>query len=169
MADIATTVDTIAGICANGNAAGLKKELFVTTEAEIDTIPAATELVVSTNITMESGGLFKSWGLSNTPEKNGFLIEDVSPDGDSSLFKVTVTAVIPKLNAERIWAARGGCNHILIVQDMNGTKWLIGEKGNGCAPKYKGEITGSLNQATVVFEWYVGRPPYTYTGTITLS
>lgn len=173
MADINYTVGDIEARCGNDNANGVKPLVYVTTEPEVDTIPAATNLVVSTAITMAAAnppslpvaGSFKVWNISKVLDKNTFKTESVG-DLDSSILKTTVELIVPKVTADRMWAARGGCSHILIVTDYNGTQYIVGEKGNGATPQYSQEISGSTNQIKLIFEWNSGHPPYVYTGAI---
>lgn len=173
MADINYTVGEIEARCGNDNSNGLKPLAYVTTEAEVDTIPAAANLVVSTAPTMAaanppslpSAGAFKEWQLAKVLDKNSFKVESQG-DLDSAILKTTVELIIPKVTANRVWAARGGCSHVLIVQDFNGQQRIVGEKGNGATPIYSEEISGSANHIKITFEWFSGHPPYFYTGAI---
>lgn len=173
MPDINYTVGDIEARCANDNASGLKPQVYVTTEPEVQTIPAATEMTVSTAITMAAAnppslpvaGAFKQWQLAKVLNKNTFVVEPQG-DLDSASIKTTVELVIPKVTADRVWAARGGCSHILIVTDQNGNMRIVGEKSNGATPIYSEAINGDTNAIKVVFEWNSGHPPYFYTAAI---
>lgn len=173
MPDINYTVGDIEARCSNDNIAGLVPTAHVTTELEVETIPTATNLVVAGPITMSTSsgqtpavpGTFKEWKLAKTQGKNTYNVTDEG-DEDSAQMKVEVAFILPKATAERVWAARGGCSHIIVIKDKNGAQRIIGEKGNGCVPKYQEEISGATNEMKVTFTWYPSHPPYFYTGEI---
>lgn len=167
------TPGDIAAACANDNASGLKPELHVTTEKEVATIPAATQLVVSGDITMNvadapelpDDGAFKTWGTTLEPAKYFYRAEQRG-DRDSAAIDHILEVSLPKARAARIWAARAGCAHILIFKDLQGVKRIMGEKGNGCSMTWGAEINENSNHQKIVFTFTAGRPLYEYTGAI---
>lgn len=167
------TVGDVASRCSNDNRSGLKPLLHVTTEPEVGTIPADTNLLITADITMslDSGqtpavpGTFKTWELSKVLSKNTFVTEDIG-DEDSAIRQTTVVVTVPKLTADRLYALRGGCSYVIIVPDYNGALRIVGEKGNGCTMMHKHDINDSSNQAEITFKWNSGHDPYFYEGTI---
>jgi hypothetical protein len=173
MGDLNYTVGDIASRCSNDNRRGLKKLVHVTTEPEVNVIPAATELKITADITMSAAGgdlpaagSFKQWNLASATGKNAFRVI-AEGDEDSSQLKVEVDVNIPKVTAERVWAARGGCNHILLVPDQNDQIRLVGEKGNGATPtNYTETVNDEENSIKMTFVCYMSHPPYFYEGEI---
>lgn len=161
------TVGEITYICGNSNANETKPVIYVATTAEVSSIPAAANGVVSTAITMESGKKFKIWELAKAPGKNSYKFEGVG-DIDSNLTKHTYVAVINKITATRLQNSKGGCNYVMIFADNNGQKWIMGDKVNGCTMIRNGEIAGT-NAITVTFEWYTGQDVDEYTSTIPVT
>lgn len=173
MSDMNWTPGDIAKACANNNPSGLKPELHVTTEIEINTIPAATELKITGDITMAAAsppeiplaGAFKVWGTTEEPAKYFYRAEQTG-DRDSASINHILEVSLPKATAERIWAARAGCAHMVIFTDKGGIKRLMGEKGNGCSMNWSAEINETSNHQKIIFTFTAGRPLYEYTGAI---
>lgn len=168
------TVKTIASACASNNASGLKPVLYVTTEPEVDAIPAATAELVSGDITMTAAdagppevleGTFKRWDLSKVASKLIFDCVQVG-DSDSGAHQTTVTVYIPKMTAARVDAMYGGCDFIILVTDMNGALRIVGAKENGATINRQQTINDGANGVTVIFTWLSAHSPYFYTGDI---
>lgn len=166
------TVAAITKTCANSNMSGLKPYIKIAEEWEIAAIPAATDLVVSTDITLVAAaspipaGSWKQWDISKVPSKN--IFESVQTgDADSGARQTTVTVFIPLMTAARLNAMYGGCGFVIGVHDQNGAVRIVGEKENGCTMTITETINEGTNGCTVVFTWTSGHTPYFYTGEFT--
>lgn len=176
MADCCTGLATIEKACGGGNTPGLKTKIYVACVDEVATIPAvdASSLIVSTDITMRAAdagppaiaaGTFKEWSISKI---NGTWTVEAVGEGENISYNVTVNAFINKISASKSYilnSATGG-EFIVIAEDKNGQKRLVGDIDDGCSIKV-GEQTNDANGYPVVIEWTVNHLPYFYTGSIT--
>lgn len=164
--DCECTIAAIAAFCGGVNAPGLDRELAITCEDQIATIPApgADTHVISTNISMTSSpaGVFFKWGFA---KESG---EWTSERDENGLWNTEVKIFIQKLEAEKTYVFNGltGDNLICVVPDRNGEKRLVGSKTNGASVSVK-EVTNPRNGYEVSIKWQSAYAPYFYTGTIT--
>lgn len=158
---------TIAEFCASeGNAPGLKRKLYITCDGEVATIPApaADTHKITGNVTMETAtpaNVFLEWHFGKEDQ------EFKSVEGENGEWATTFKIFVPKLKDTTSYTLNnhGGDNNIVIVEDMNGKRRLIGEKLNGCTLKVT-EQTNPRNGYIVEGSWTSGYSPYFYEGTI---
>lgn len=164
---MASTLAAIARACGAGNAKGLKGTIYIANKTDIDTIPAAGAgtHVVSSNITMESGKVFYAWDISKIEHDLQIVSEG---DADANSFKTTLTFLIPKIsptNTYIVGLSATGCEFVVIVEDANGNKRILGNLVDGCNLKVN-ENVKEKNGYNCTIEWESALPPLFYTGTI---
>jgi hypothetical protein len=165
---MASTLATIAKACGAGNAKGLKGTLYIANKDDVATIPAAgagTHLV-STNMTMESTKKFYKWEFSKIDHDLQITSEG---DQDANTFKSVLTFLVPKVTAANTYIlglSATGCEYIVIVEDKNGNKRIIGDLVDGAILKVNEKVKDK-NGYECTLEWESALPPLFYTGTIT--
>jgi len=164
---MASTLAAIARACGAGNAKGLKGNVYVANKEDITTIPAAGAgtHVVSTNLTMASLKVFFTWAISKIDHDLQIVSEG---DQDANSFKTTLTFLIPKVSAANTYIvglSATGCEFVVITEDANGNKRIIGDLINGATLKVNEKVKDK-NGYEVTFEWESALPPLFYTGTI---
>lgn len=168
----ANTLANIEQECGGSIARGLKPFLHIARRDDVTSIPAATNMVVSTNMVMSSSpaGTFKKFAVSTVITKNSFKVEQVG-DADSINYKITATYKIAGVTPAKMQILSGvpGCEFILICPDKNGNKWLVGDVDDGATVTWVADIGGEDNSYTLTVEWNTSHPPYNYTGTITAA
>ncbi len=151
------------------NAASIKPTWKVSCEDEITSIGAATDHSVST-ITMRAAaagppevtaGKFYAFAGSR---KDADL--KTTQDPETGVFTTEAKLFIPKQASAKavILNNLGEDNNIIIVQDMNGAKRIIGEMGNPANITVE-ETTNPKNGYTLTLTWQSGYSPYFFTGT----
>lgn len=173
MEECLCTIDEIAAFCGGVNAPGLDRELAITCEDQIATIPATEtdQHTIADNITYRAyaagppeitAGKFFKWGFA---KEGGSWTSERDENG---LWNTEVKIFVQKLQAAKTYVFNGltGDNLICIVPDRNGEKRLVGSKTNGASVSVK-ETTDPKNGYEVSIKWQSAYAPYFYTGTIT--
>ena len=160
----ATNLATIAKVCGGGNAAGIKKTIYVVETSDIQTIPSATNHDISTDITMQTGKVFFKWAVSEQDQELKTVPEG---DVDNIAYKTTLKAFIPRLKAatSNILNDVPGAELIVIATTKDGKNVLIGQLDDGALMKVEQSATGK-NGYVITFEWTSSYIPYFYSGTI---
>ena len=144
------------------NAPSMKPTLYASCPDQITSIGAATAHVVA-DITMETtpAGLFFSWGTSRKD------IEFETEQDENGQWNTTAKYFIAKQSAVKaaILNNLGEDNSILIAEDQNGNKRIIGALDNPADIKVK-ETSSPKNGYEVSINWTSGYSPYFYTGSI---
>lgn len=146
------------------NASGIKPKMYVALPSEIDTLPAPTNGVVATDITMIPTNVFKEINISKV---DGQFTAEPEGDIDGLELPIVLNGFIPYMDGARSAALTGmqGGEYIFIVIDRNGKKWILGDKEEGAFFKV-GVQTGDKNGYPVTIEWTTSYMPYEYTGVI---
>lgn len=154
--------------------AGLKLEVFVTCEDQVNTIPAATADTskVETAITMRAAdtnvtpnipaGLFFKWPIY----KNDHNFQCVKNE-ESGLYETTVTFFIIGLDADKSHTIMNQApdNNIVVVPDKAGNQRIVGSKSEPCTILAT-EQTNPRSGYAVTVSWQSSHIPYFYTGVI---
>lgn len=160
------TPQSIAGHC-GANAKNIKPRVWLANPNEIDSIPAATAGVISTDIVMKTNTpafVFAVWNIS--PVDPGFTGES-SGDLDGIEIPISLSVFIPAMEgakSDKINQVNGG-EYVVIVEDKNGKKWILGELNDGAFIR-AGVQTNDKNGYPITIEWTTARLPYEYTGVI---
>ena len=118
--------------CGLGNAAGVNNTIWFTKKSEVTAITAASAGVISgaSAFTMEDDPVGTFNVLELTPINNKKVFE-VNPagDADSPSWNVNITGFHPKISGAKnaIFTSITGCEYIVVVQDKNTTRFLIGD------------------------------------------
>jgi len=174
MSDCAANLSSIAKECGGGNSPGLKTTLYIAAKEEITTIPAATSGVISSDLTMRAydagppevqAGVFKTIAISKI---NGSWTVEPVGEGENISYRVTINAFVNKISSDKSFSLNSttGGEFIVIAQDRNAQKRLVGDLDEGCTIKV-GEQTNDANGYPITIEWDTPNLPYFYTGTIT--
>ena len=168
------TVDVIKKYCGGVNAPKLHRELHITCEDEIASIPAVTAntLKVETDINMRAAdagppvieaGLFYTWGFSSKEDSSFEAERD-----ENGLVQTVVSIFIEKINADKSYVLNGmtADNQIALVRDNNGYIRIVGELDNGCSVRSK-EVTTPRNGYEIRINWESKDVPLFYMGAIT--
>lgn len=175
MADCNANLANIAKECGGGNSAGLKTTLYICHKEEVASIGSATAHAVST-MTMRSAdagppeieaGVFKTWSISRGQQT--YLAETIGEDENRS-YNVTLTCFISKKSAAKSNILNGmiGGEYIVIAEDRNGVKEIIGDTSEGCIVTVGSQVSDA-NGYPVTINWLTSHLPYVYTGTITTA
>ena len=157
---------------AAGNASGLKTTVYIAAVSHVDSIPAAVNGEIATDIVMEPdaggvgvAGLFYEWDISKVGQSYTFEPEGEEEDG----FGTHVLAFfIPKMTAEKsniLNGSRGGCEHHVIFRDGNALPWLMGDNAEGATVSVV-PSTNDRNGYTVTCRYRAAKLLPTYTGAI---
>jgi len=125
-----TTLDDILRvICDFSN--GFKTALYIADESEVTAIPAAVDGVVTTAITMAAGKKFYKFDVSK--ESGDTKLNATAEGTKSKVYNVELEAVIVGVEGAKSAIISGlkNCYYIVIVEDLDGRKWIVGEKDNG--------------------------------------
>lgn len=162
-----TTLNHIARECGTGIRPGLATAVYVACKDEVATIPAdnGTSHTISSNMTMESGGVFALWDIS---QYDSSMICEPQGDLDARYFKTTVSFFISGLSSAKtnILSSITNGEFIVIVADAKAQKRLIGDLVRGAYISAQ-EQTNDKNGYVVTIEWESNETPFFYTGTIT--
>lgn len=157
-----SNVAAIEAFCGSANAPMLDRKLYITSADNITTIPAASNHVISSNMTMS--GLFYEWFFSKEESSYSSEIDE------NGMWQTEVKIFIEKQTSAKSHILNGvnGDNYVAIVVDRNGESRLIGDTTNGCRIRVR-ETTTPKNGYEVTITWESPLAPYFYTGTITTS
>lgn len=163
----ADTLATITSVCGASNAPGLLSKMWIAYEEDIDTIPAPTAdtFDIATDITMVATKVFYLWDISRLEQKF-----DVNTEGDedSNTKAIDLEVFIRALTSakSRILSTNSnGCQLIVIVEDKNGQKWLLGRKGDGVLMTVKKQVNPKAGYV-VSIKGSQPHLPYKYNGAI---
>jgi len=148
------------------NAADLVGELYLAFKADVDTIPSATDHVVSAAITMKASKVFVKVELS---KKDKSYESNPEGDEDGSIYKTLFKGFHPHLRSvatNMLAGASNGCDVIAIFKDKNGEQRIIGDLSEGAILKAKEIITKEKNGYELELGWESNLPPYFYTAAI---
>ena len=176
MADCFAGLDSIEKFCGGGNAPGLKTTIWIAGKVEITAIPAADvdTSVVSTDFTMRvedavgppvvAAGVFKTIAISKI--NGSWKVEPVG-EGENISYKVTIEAFVNKISSAASYSlnATTGGEFIVLAQDKNGEKRIVGDLDEGASIKV-GEQTNDANGYPITIEWDTPNLPLFYEGTI---
>lgn len=149
-------------LCNRGTAKEVTRA-WVVPEEDVTAIPAATNHVIAGDITLEADKYFYEIGIDKVGSSFKFSSsgEGMSKqfDNTAALFVNGVHADVSKVVTNFI---RG--NYIVIIQDKNGNRWLLGAVGDGA--EIGVEAQNDRNGYTLSALWSNTDLPYKYTGTI---
>lgn len=120
-------IQDISSATLGNNAGGIKKKVYIIKQENVQEIPAVNSAgVIDSNLTLKSGQSFKFWELT---EDTGNAKYEPQGQVDSKSYKATLTFNIPKAKGEKSaqFAALKNVGVIVIYEDANGIKWLIGD------------------------------------------
>lgn len=156
------TLESVTGHC-GPNAPKLKGRIWLAREVEVEAIAPAVLGAVPT-ITLVDGAAWSVWDLSNV-EPNFTATPEGDPDGLSIPYATTLFAPrMTPLKSEKFNKANGA-QVIAIVEDRNGEKHILGEKGNGAYVTI-GAQTSDKNGYPISIAWDAGRLAYHFTGSL---
>ena len=145
---------------------GTAKDVVRAWYAPVDsvlTIPAATNHVISGDITLEVDAYFYEIGIDKVGSSFNFTGQG---EGLSKEYANTAIVFVNGVHPSVSKVVTGFINdhYILIVQDRNGNKWLFGAVGDGaeCTPV----ATNDRNGYALTYLWNGPYMPYAYTGAI---
>lgn len=173
MSTCCPTLGNIQKACddAAGNASGLKTKVYIACAEHVDSIPAAVDGAIATDIVMEldtgegSSGLFYEWAISKVGQSYTFEPEGEEEDGFGTH---VLTFFIPKMTAEKsniLNGTRGGAEHQVIFRDGNALPWLMGDNDEGATISVV-PSTNDRNGYTVTVRYRAAKLLPTYTGAI---
>lgn len=169
------TIDDIAKLCGENNAAGLQPLLSITCIDEVATIPARTANTheIAGNITMRAAAVGPPAVTAGKFRKWNFDYKDATysseQDKETGVWNTEVKIFVPKMKKGTTYTFSGlqGDNHIAIIEDFNAEgRRLIGDKIKGCMVSVK-ETTTPKNGYEVSITWTSAEAPLWYSGTIT--
>jgi hypothetical protein len=145
-------------VCGLGNAAGVGNTIWYAKRDEVTAIPEATAGVITGAFTMATtpaAGTFNIMDLS--PIANKKVFEEVpAGDVDSPSWTPTITGFHPKVEGAKnaVLTSLAGCEYIVVVQDKNKRRWLVGDKDAGATITVKPTINEGSNgyEITITLE-----------------
>jgi hypothetical protein len=152
--------------CGLGNAAGVNNQLFFTKKSEVTAITAATAGVISgasafTMATSPAAGTFNVLELTPIANKKVFEVNPAG-DADSPSWNVNITGFHPKVEGGKsaIFTSLAGCEYIVVVQDKNLKRHLVGDILSGAYITIKPIINEGSNgyEITVTMEGLAALP-----------
>lgn len=166
------SLTAVSEVCGT-NPGGIKPFGYFSRKVDVDTIPAATDLVVSTDITMESAKVFVKWDLDvNNPGK---LDIETEGEGGNLSYKAMYTIKVPR-NSPAVEVALQkavGQQVIVIAPDNAGNLRILGNLEKGCFMTIKGTTgdkpTTFAGKEVVFTIDGLQEPPYFYTGDVPLA
>jgi len=159
------TLENLQKVC-GANAADLIGELYLAFKADVDTIPDATDHVVSTAITMKASKVFVKVELS---KKDKSYESKPEGDEDGSIYKTLFKGFHPHLRSAATNMLAGmtnGCDVIAIFKDKNDEQRIIGDLSEGAIMKASEIISKDKNGYELELSAESALPPLFYTATI---
>lgn len=161
--------------CGLGNAAGVSNRLWFTKKSEVTAITAATAGVISgaSAITMSASpvGTFNILDLTPISNKKVFEVNPAG-DADSPSWTVNITGFHPKMEGAKnaIFTSLAGCEYIIVIQDKNNKRFLVGDINNGAYITVKPVINEGSNgyEITITMEG-LANIPYELAENVTLA
>jgi hypothetical protein len=154
--------------CATKNAAGMKGFMYIIKKEDVTTVPAATGHAITGDITLEATKVWFRWTISKERAKNTWTITSEG-DKDASTDNVVFAAVIAGIDKTKsaILEINPACEFLVIVEDKNGKRRLLGDLSEGCTVKVGETVNETANQYDIEVMWDGGYKPYFYEGVIT--
>lgn len=152
-------------LCARGTAKDVVRA-WITDDQDVATIPAATNHVISGDITFTDSAVWYEIGIDKVGSSFAFQStgEGLSKEFQNTviLFVNGVDATVSKIVTQFI---RGTYN--LLIQDKNGNKHLIGALQDGAEVSVLAQ--NDRNGYVITAQWNSVDLPYNYTGAITTA
>lgn len=160
------TLETITHACGSRGTAKDVIQAFVACTGEIDTIPAAANHVISTDITFLEDGHFFEIGIDKVGSSFNFASQG---EGLSKEYLNTAVIFINGVAAAVSKVITGMINgtYVFIIKDKNANQWLLGAMGDGCEVAITAQ--NDRNGYTLTVTWTSTHLPYNYTGEILLE
>jgi hypothetical protein len=163
MCNVRSTLLSIAAAC--GSAPGVVNYVDVAYETDVTTVPAATNGVITTNLTMGTAagniqGTFNRW---YTDEDSTLEFEE---GGNGAYFTPVLKVNMKNMTGIKNYTLfeQRGVNLIIVAEDNNGVKWLL----RRMRIKAKGVANADKNGYEVEFRGLPTQfPSYEYKGTVT--
>jgi hypothetical protein len=147
----------------------MKGFLYIALKADLATIPAPAvgTHAITADITMEATKTFFKWDISKVKSKNPWAVVHEG-DSDASSDVTTFQCVIAGTDKLKSFILGGNpaCEYIVIVEDKNGKRRLVGDLTEGCTVKVGETINDTANQYDVEIMWDAANKPYFYEGLI---
>lgn len=167
MPDCCAALADIARHCGE-NAKGLKRRVYVACVDHITSIPAPTSgVLVDTDIVMaDNGGTPYTFTTFNIGKTNQAFEAEPAGDADGTTLEYRPTFFIPKMDAAKSGILNGTMNgeYILIMEDKNGERYILGDLEDGAVIKVKPQT--DPNGYLISVEWDSAHLAYHYTGVI---
>jgi hypothetical protein len=167
-------VNTLANItrkCGTKVAVGLESYLYIARKDEVQAIaaPGAGTLNVAT-ITMVGGAGFRKIETALTLSKNTWNSAP-NEDKDVTNHVTTVSVFHAGIGAAESYILGGtaGQDFVVVCEDRDGNKRIVGDIKTGCTVKVTEDINGDTNGYTIAVSWDSAHPPYFFTGTLTVD
>lgn len=167
---MSATLANITANCGANTATGWKPLLYIEHMGNVDAIPAAVNLVVSTDITFTATNGFHNWVLSRVLSKTTW--ESVrTGDEDSAIYRTTFTTFIPGITAAKMDSiySTAGCGHVVLCTDKEGNIRLLGAKDDGASITTTEQVNDGTNGVQITITWDSAAPPAFYEGVITAA
>jgi len=151
--------------CSRGAAKEIVQAWFACI-SDIETIPAATNHIVSGDITLVDLAFFYEIELDKTKSSYDFVSEG---DGETQEYNNTVILGVAGVASvvTNITTGFPRSSLFLIIKDKNGNYRLLGAVGDGCNQKVQEK--NDPNATTLTFNWHSADLPLYYTGAITVD
>lgn len=167
-----TDLATIEKTCGGGNSNGLRTTIYVACTEHISAIAAATNHVISTDITMVadtgsgSPGVFYEWAISKVGASYTAEPQGEAEDGD---YLHTLSVFIRKMDAtkQHILNSVIGGEYVVGFTDRNDLTWLLGNLTEGAQIAIN-PATNDRNGYTLTITWNGPQLLYNYTGTFSV-
>jgi hypothetical protein len=162
--------------CGLGNAAGVNNQIWFTKKSEVTAITAAASGVISgasafTMATTPAAGTFNILELTPIANKKVFEVNPAG-DADSPSWNVNITGFHPKMEGSKndVFTSITGCEYIIVVQDKNTKRFLVGDINSGAYITVKPIINEGSNgyEITLTMEGLAALP-YELASNVTLT
>lgn len=162
----------IESLCGGGNASGLRTIIKIACKDQVETIPAAADGIISTDITMVadrgdgSPGSFFEINISR--DNATYTVENLgteeNPDFEHTL-NFNILKMTPGKNVKL--DAMNGSETILTFSDRNDYEWLMGNLKEGASFVALPQ-TNDFNGYVCTAKWRSNHKLYNYTGNIVI-
>lgn len=173
MATCCTDLANIEKICGGGNAAGVRTKVYVACLDQVDTIPAATAGIISTDITMVADigdgnpGVFYEINISKL--NSNYNVEELG-DEENPDYRHTLTFTILKMTPGKnvVLNSLDGGEVIGMFDDRNDYRWMMGDLKEGATFRALPQ-TGDVNGYVCTLSWRSAKRLYNYTGALSVA
>lgn len=154
--------------CGGGNAAGVRTRLDFALVSHVESIAAATDHVISGNITLKADIGDASPGVANyliASAVGGSYTAEPQGEAEDGDYLHTLTLVVPKMTPakQKVMNAASGKQVVASFTDRNDYTWLIGNLKEGATMAIR-PASNDRNGYTITLTWRAGQLLYNFTG-----